>query len=111
MTVTKTETVTDVVERKVPVWTNECSAYVDLVDSTQQEIVAYEDGIAPQQQILYDTLAAIIEKDTNGLNAAITAQQTLQNKTTGPLQRIMESQPKLAEARTDCLGTLEARNE
>lgn len=112
----ETVTVTERVEIPVPgptvtervsVWTDECEYYADLVDSTWHEIDAYEDGIAPQQQLLYDTLGAIIESDTNAINDAITAQNHILNDTAGPLARVIENQPKLAEARTECLATLE----
>lgn len=97
------------VEVEVPVftWPDECERYTRLVERTTTEIRDYEQGVAPQLDILYDTLGAIIAADNPRLNESITRQQEVLNETTGPLQRIIDAQPDIAEARTDCLATQE----
>jgi hypothetical protein len=107
ITVTETETVTETVEREVFTWPDECERYVRLVDSVWHEIDAYEDGVAPQQQILYDTLGAMIAQDNDRINKAITAQNEVLNATAGPLAEIIDAQPDIAEARDACLARQE----
>ncbi len=100
-------TVTETVEVEVPVLSTECRTYFDLTNDMVDQVYAYEAAIAPQLGVVYDTLGAIIAKDINGLNESITAQTTIQNESTGPLQAITGNKPDLTEARAECLATLE----